>query len=265
MCSRVIGRGGLEPRGNLALNVLCKTQSQGVAARVLDFYRDVQPSVVDISVMEHMHKARLMYPRRNDETLRLESGVLQISDGTLLVLEDGDAVGQQKDLVGTANLAALKRVIREQVLEYDYGRYVANGAFPVDVPVVVFSKLPGSVLPYDVRVLLDDTKVDEAVLEGARASVSQNQLEQWRAFILSVRNCDVNLDGKQGMLDTVSKDLTALPPLFPGSPSEHVFSNVVTVARLCAASHGEACLTKARWNEVKELVPNLKMFTTPAK
>ncbi|KAG8310425.1 hypothetical protein J6590_064453 [Homalodisca vitripennis] len=86
---------------------------------------------------------------KNYETNRLESGLLQLSDKTHLVIDETMLEPGQLNDRGVRNCRALGSVISNQRLEYDFQFYPVE--FNTDIPVLILSEgksmLPRA-LPY---------------------------------------------------------------------------------------------------------------------
>ena len=88
-------------------------------------------------------------PKKDYASNRLTSGLLQLSSGTYLVLDETVMKDGQLNSQGITNLTSLGQMIKQQSVEYDFGFHKI--AFESDIPCLVFSE-GRSMLPQDVQV-----------------------------------------------------------------------------------------------------------------
>ena len=88
-------------------------------------------------------------PKKDYNSNRLTSGLLQLSSGTHLVLDETVMSDGQLNSQGITNLTSLGQMIKQQSVEYDFGFHKI--AFESDIPCLVFSE-GRSMLPQDVQV-----------------------------------------------------------------------------------------------------------------
>ncbi|XP_046687305.1 mini-chromosome maintenance complex-binding protein-like [Homalodisca vitripennis] len=93
-----------------------------------------------------------MIPKKNYETNRLESGLLQLSDKTHLVIDETMLEPGQLNDRGVRNCRALGSVISNQRLEYDFQFYPVE--FNTDIPVLILSE-GKSMLPVSYSLCID--------------------------------------------------------------------------------------------------------------
>jgi len=102
-------------------------------------------------------------PKKDYESNRLESGFLQLSPHTNLILDETVMENGQLDAEGVRNLTALGNVISWQKLGYNFSFH--NIDFLTDVPCLVLSE-GRSILPSDIQLLLkpQQSNTDEVIL-----------------------------------------------------------------------------------------------------
>lgn len=76
--------------------------------------------------------------RKDYNTDRLVAGQLQLANGTNLFIEEISLEEGKLNQAGIMNLQALKSVIRDQLIKYDFQYYHVD--FQCDIPVLVFSE-----------------------------------------------------------------------------------------------------------------------------
>ncbi|KAJ8566252.1 hypothetical protein ON010_g6871 [Phytophthora cinnamomi] len=123
----------------------------------------------------------------------LVSGVLQVANGTtMLVNETALTAGQLNDQ-GVKNIAALQSLIDKMLLPYDFHYY--NMDFPQDVAVVTVSE-GKSILPVTVAVPI--VAADISAAEEQTASLPQEQvLECFRVFLSVLRSFVVTIGNEE--------------------------------------------------------------------
>jgi len=99
-------------------------------------------------------------PKKDYETNRLETGLLQLTPHTHLILDETAMQNGQLDAEGVRNLTALGNLISWQKVGYNFSFH--NIDFLTDFPVLVLSE-GRSMLPSDVQVMMkpQDCNLDE--------------------------------------------------------------------------------------------------------
>jgi Conserved membrane protein (DUF2044). len=88
------------------------------------------------------------YFRKDYNTNRLKSGLLQLSSSTYLILDEIHLQPGQLNNTGCLNVKALSSVVNNQRMSYDFQFY--DGTFPTDIPVLSLSDTK-SMLPVSVK------------------------------------------------------------------------------------------------------------------
>lgn len=186
------------PLGNLSLNLsLDKTsteeQKSGFIARIQQTLTSLMPMVarVDLSLKE-LNSTKFM-PHKDYEREVLLSGVLQVVNGTtMLVNETALTAGQLNDQ-GVKNIAALQSLVDKMLLPYDFHYY--NMDFPQDVAVVTVSE-GKSILPVTVAVPIVTTNGTTA--EDQPSLLPKEQvLECFRVFLSVLRSFMVTIGNEE--------------------------------------------------------------------
>lgn len=260
------------PLGNLSLNLsLDKSfgaeQKQGFIARIQQTLTSLMPMVarVDLSLKE-LNSSKFM-PHKDYEREILLSGVLQVANGTtMLVNETALTAGQLNDQ-GVKNIAALQSLIDKMLLPYDFHYY--NMDFPQDVAVVTVSE-GKSVLPVTVVVPIVSTiattaemqpslLLEEQVLECFRVFVSV-----LRSFVVTIGNEEAEMAEKHYMKCRKSQQkvvvnirMTLYVVRNESSKADKCVYDVLQLedlhrwlrlARLVALSRGEGQISKDSWS-----------------
>ena len=111
--------------------------------------------------VENLNKT-VFVPKKDYETNRLETGMLQLTAHTHLLLDETAMENGQLDAEGVRNLTALGNLISWQKVGYNFSFH--NIDFLTDVPVIVMSE-GRSILPSDVSVMLkpQQCNLDEVI------------------------------------------------------------------------------------------------------
>ncbi|GMF58540.1 unnamed protein product [Phytophthora fragariaefolia] len=186
------------PLGNLSLNLaLDKSstdeQKSAFISRVQQTLESLMPMVarVDLSLKE-LNSTKFM-PHKDYEREVLLSGVLQVANGTtMLVNETALTAGQLNDQ-GVKNIAALQSLIDKMLLPYDFHYY--NMDFPQDVAVVTVSE-GKSILPVAVTVPI--TAAEASVVEKQPTPLPmEHALECFRVFLSVLRSFVVTIGNEE--------------------------------------------------------------------
>jgi hypothetical protein len=146
---------------------------------------------VDLS-LKKLNSTKFM-PHKDYEREVLLSGVLQVANGTtMLVNETALTAGQLNDQ-GVKNVAALQSLVDKMLLPYDFHYY--NMDFPQDVAVVTVSE-GKSILPVTVAVPI--AAAEGSATEGSLSSRLEEQvLECFRVFLSVLRSFTVSIGNEE--------------------------------------------------------------------
>lgn len=89
-------------------------------------------------ITAHLRKPEFFYFRKDYESNRLWSGILQLSDDTHLILDETKMNEGQLNNQGCLNVMALQKLFREQVIQYDFGYYPVS--YNTNIPLLVISE-----------------------------------------------------------------------------------------------------------------------------
>ena len=147
--------------------------------------------------------AAVLHPpsQQDYEADRLMVSSLQLSDGTVVVLDETSLEPGKVGTEGVGNLAALNSLAALQKVPYDFGFYKMD--FEVDHPTISLS-LRGSVVPTGAVVPVVAASADEA--GGSTASPASSEegegevgaagmmLERLRVYVEATRRTELSLD-----------------------------------------------------------------------
>ncbi|CAI5733964.1 unnamed protein product [Peronospora destructor] len=247
LVSHVYSRADLStPLGNLSLNLsldksLMEEQKREFVARIQQSLTSLMPMVarVDLS-LEELNSIKFM-PHKDYEREILLSGVLQVANGTTMLVNETTLTAGQLNDQGVKNIAALQSLIDKMLLPYDFHYY--NMDFPQDVAIVTVSE-GKSILPVIVSVPIVSaagtmTKIgsllmpEEQILECFRVFLSV-----LRSFAVTIGNEEAEIAEKHYVECRKSQQKVALEDLH----------RWLRLARLVALSRGEGQISKDSWN-----------------
>eukprot|EP00752_Nemacystus_decipiens_P010697 g9526.t2 len=242
--------------GSLSLNLrgVAADQVPGFHAAVSDLVaKCVRVPITTKSLSEKFKFA----PKKDYEADRLMVSSLQLSDGTVVVLDETSLEPGKVGTEGVGNLAALNSLASLQKVPYDFGFYKMD--FEVDHPTISLS-LRGSVVPTGAVVPVvaagaDDTgcsSVSPVSLGegGGDGDAAGLMLERLRIYVEATRRTDLSLDEASSAL--AEEDFVKARQQGQAVTGED-FHRMLTIARLTALSLGDETMTAAHWNHMKEL------------
>ena len=194
-------------------------------------------------------------PKKDYHSNRLVTGLLQLSKGTHLILDETKMSNGELNPDGVRNLTSLGMLINWQKVEYNFSYHQLE--FEKDVPCLVLSE-GRSMLPNDSQLLLKPTDpvTGEGISEQFRSiglSLNVQLLESLRKFLTVVRN--LSFDVSDDVQNFVQEDFvnerqngTAAERM----TAEDLHSHLV-LARLVALGHGLSTLDPESWSKVKSM------------
>jgi hypothetical protein len=209
---------------------------------------------------------RLVSPKKAEDSNSLRPGLLQVTNGTVTVLDETVMSVGTLNEAGLKNLQALRVAIEEQELVYEFPYF--RNKFPIDVPVIkCCSAIRGKsglletdvavpLSPEAARVLLEQSSSldavksrTEAILSAARSNAG-GFYARARAFLACARTLEVAVPA--GVSAQIQDDIVEARRLDRNvTPTDlHTW---MTLARLAAMSFGEIELTFDRWKWTREL------------
>ncbi|CAL5204217.1 unnamed protein product [Lathyrus oleraceus] len=191
--------------------------------------------------VEYLNTASLA-PKKNYDKNRLETGVLQLAEGSHLIVDETQLEAGTLNSVGVENASLLKNLMEMQKVDYDFKYYKMEMA--TDVQLLVLSEGKSNILPADVIVPIRPSATN------CSEAVSAETWEAWRWYLGTVRqlpHCMVS-----GMEKMVESDLVDAIQA-DRSLSIQDFSRWLTMGRLMSLSYGETSMSLEHWQMAKEL------------
>jgi hypothetical protein len=180
-------------------------------------------------------------PHKNYETNRVETGLLQICDGTQLIIDETSLdQGTLKDK-GMSNVQSLNTLIHIQTVSYDFKYYQLD--FPCDAPTLCLSK--GKSIFNDYFDCHLKMKPSDIILQKV------DDLNIIRNYITNIKysNIQYSLDN---IKEFVEKDFVEERKMNQKMTPE-IFYNWLTIARLLTLSMGETNLSVDIWKKMREM------------
>ncbi|EQC37211.1 hypothetical protein SDRG_05437 [Saprolegnia diclina VS20] len=240
LLSRVYNRSDVSmPFGHLSLNVIWPSMSATDFTGLEQSLHALVPSCLSLDLsLAALHDA-LYFPQKDYDIEYLHPGLLQLPDGSTLVVNEANLTTGQLDDKGTHNMAALMTLVEHQALPYDFRFYKKE--FNQDTKVICVSTSK-SILPTTLYVPLQPTTT--TTRDGP---YSDALLQCFRIYLAVYRhfNTDLGNEGaalaEQWYIDQRRADATV------GADDLH---RLVRVVRLHAVSVGHATVTKDDWDYV---------------
>ena len=238
---RIIGKLSL----NLCVPVECTEEQKLSSARVLcELYSSLLPKLQALSLTLDGLSKKPIYPVKDYEKNLITESPLQLSEGTILFLDEMSIKAGNLNSVGVTNIGVIQTLMKDQTLEYDFNYHKA--AFPVNNPVVSVS-CGKALLPSDLRLRLPGP------LATALPPVDGNTLMAWRRYLLLARQGD--FEPGDNLIELLREGMTEERKRNPGKQAnEEMLHFQLTVARLTALSYLETAFDSNRWGQVKSLV-----------
>ena len=226
--------------GKWALNLTQFDTSQ--VAGLLQAIQELMPRAVSLSVTtESLNKGRWI-PRKDFDANRLLAGKLQLSGGTVLVLDETQLSEGKLHEEGVRSLQAIQSIVSSRTLPCVFGTYTME--VPTDITSIVASKR-ASVLKTDAVVLPLSSKAMNASDVPANLDASRFLLG-----LITRQTRRVRLS--EDVTTALSKDYVQMRDGFQ-EIGQATLSSWVSLANAICLSHGEDELSLTRWRSVFEL------------
>ncbi|KAL4325514.1 hypothetical protein GQ457_11G010060 [Hibiscus cannabinus] len=230
--------------GKLSLNLtgLSKESVSVFGTRLSQTFKNLLPFTNCMPLtLEYLNTASLA-PKKDYQTNRLIPGVLQLPEGSHLMVDETQLESGSLNSIGIENTKLLKNLIEFQKVEYDFQYYKVEMA--ADVRLLIFSEGKSNIVPADVIVPFQPSSLESSEIPVVEA------LEAWRWYLATVRSLPHSIGSE--MQKVVEDDLVAARQA-DRSLGSRDFSRWLTMARLISSSFGESSLSMEHWEMVKEL------------
>ncbi|XP_027852654.2 mini-chromosome maintenance complex-binding protein [Aphis gossypii] len=206
-----------------------------------------------LSIQIHTLNNMDMIPRKCYTSNRLLNGLLQLSDRTHLVLDETDLQPGNLDSKGMQNFEALKNIISNQQMKYDFTYYGMD--YETQIPVLTLS-IGKSILPYDIDIVLKPdpscSNVEETMNSVHGYLKSQlHLLDKLRKYIAIISTFPFNYD--EDILKVIEHDYVEMRKADPKNVSGDDLHRFMMISRLIALCSGKNEFNKEIWESGKSL------------
>ncbi|KAF9128136.1 hypothetical protein BGW39_005324 [Mortierella sp. 14UC] len=258
LLARVYSRPSGTVLGKFSLNLKDSVANSPVAKSLEKVVKSVLPKAHAIPMtLENLNK-NFFYPRGEEQ---LKSGMLQVTRGTLLLLdesamEEGTLVDQ-----GIKNLKAVSDVSLYQTLNYSFP--YNNLEFQTDISLLIIS-FGSSLVPVDCGITL---KPEPSTAEQ-QSEPSEEKLQSFRKYISALRLAEYKFS--EDMAKEIETEFMEQRKAASAAGSALTTPNDlalnISLARLVALSKGELTLNRECWDHAVSLSKQIKersSTTTP--
>ena len=204
------------------------------------------PLLFYLPVTPHRLNTMDCVPKKDYVTNKLRAGLLQLAKGTLVVVDETAMAEGNITEHGVRQLQALRRVVSDQQVGYDFQFHAHD--FATDIQFIVLSSHGKSpmletsahvrITPERLPALPDEQGLDAETLDAIRA------------FLALTRTRESTLgEATTQMIEDDFVESRKVNPRITGDNLGHW----LTVARLLALSHGETDISPARWQTMKQM------------
>ncbi|KAK4277729.1 hypothetical protein QN277_015681 [Acacia crassicarpa] len=244
LLSRVHARADPLAVGKLSLNLTCfsKETMSAFGNLLIPAVKNLLPFTHYIPLTVEYLNTTALAPRKDYDTNRLVTGVLQLAEGTHIIVDETKLEAGALNSAGVENARLLKNLMEFQKLEYDFKYYKMEMA--TDVQLLVMSEGKSNILPADVVVPFQPSAVN------ATETVVGEALDAWRWYLATIRQLPHSIESE--MQKVVENDLVAARQADRTLKPQDL-SRWLTMGRLMSLSFGETSLSPEHWQMVKEL------------
>jgi len=266
LLSRVYGRRDVRVLGKMCLN-LFKLNNQHNLNKRLYTLLSLLTSTSHYLPMSRQNLDNLNFtPKKDFEANRLVAGLLQLSAGTRLIVDESAMTTGQLGPKGVNNLKALGNLITWQKVEYDFTYHTLDR--DADISVLVLSE-GRSWLPSDFALPVTPVQENnlEALIETNYKNIgnilNQDVLNRIRVYISQCQFAEYQLS--ETLQNEVQEDFVRMRQENPGSMSVEDLHTHLVLARLVAVGKGKATLEGEDWTRVKEMEKERRLKAGPPR
>jgi len=244
LISSVYGRVGAMCVGKLTLNITNCTNDVFTKSLYEFVANIVEKSYFFPLTLDNLNNQRCI-PRKDFDANRLVSGMLQLAEGTHLVLDETKLQPGKLDSDGVHNLTAIGNLIQWQKVAYDFK--FSKVEMQSNVNVLVLSQAK-SLLTCDCRIPI---KPDEELKCNITSELSSKLIEKIRLYIAITRNIEYKLTDE--IQKALEDDFVEMRKEDSKNINAESFYLLLTTARYMALSYGQETLSAPLWVKTKEL------------
>lgn len=251
LISRVHRRTESLSLGNLSVNLIGCDRDDGdakycgTALRLRRVLSALMPRHSLLGVSLRTLNTQRLVPFKDYATNMVVSTPLQLTDGTVCVLDETRMDAGKLNATGTANVHALKDIVEKQQLMYDFQYYQLP--MPMDVPALVLSTTRSLI---GASVVLPLRSSSGMVTDGL-LGLSEDDIGKIRMYLMVARAGDATVVD-DATTNHLQSDIVAARKE-DGTLTAETFHSWMTLARLMALSHGSGSISIEHWNLVRSL------------
>ncbi|RSH91377.1 hypothetical protein EHS25_009676 [Saitozyma podzolica] len=240
----------LSPLGTLSLNFI--QSSPASTSAIASAIGQLVPAMVPVALsLDRLHSTT--FSPVSSDSASLDAGLLQLSDGTVLVIDEtGMGEGGKLEDRAVKNLRALSETMSEQKLRYEYP-YMEGLKMDCALRAIVVSD-GKSLLPADVHFPLLPSAAP-----SSRPSTTQPQLNAFRSYLAACSTPDhaAKIVIPEDVAELIQEDFVRSRQHPTGNTTvgdaELGLKRKMRVARVMALSYPDARLTKVVWEQTASL------------
>eukprot|EP00656_Telonema_subtile_P002739 TRINITY_DN11253_c0_g1_i5.p1 TRINITY_DN11253_c0_g1~~TRINITY_DN11253_c0_g1_i5.p1 ORF type:complete len:387 (-),score=78.92 TRINITY_DN11253_c0_g1_i5:40-1200(-) len=227
--------------GKLSLNLTSKEFGWGPLSEVL---QQILPRFVMIPLSIQNLCSAPFSPTKDYVTNRLRAGILQLSAGTHLMLDESSLQPGNLDQTGLLNMKALGLLLTQQQVEFDFQYH--QTAMDVDLPTLVTSE-GKTMLPVDCVLPVQSKWLSPTASPGPLDPCAADNM---RAYLAQCRHSEFTVS--ETMSKALEQDFVATRQQ-NSSVTPETLNSWLQLARLVSGSFGQAELTPELWAYTREL------------
>ncbi|CAD6202129.1 GSCOCG00002955001-RA-CDS [Cotesia congregata] len=202
--------------------------------------------------LDNLNNSKLV-PRKDYDSDKLLSGILQLSDNTLLIIDETKLIPGQVTPNGKINYKAITDLIKFQKINYDFKYYTIE--YETDIPVLILSQVK-SFIPCAMQIPLkineETDKVYSQVIEATKQFLKNSErLNNIRGYLELLHSNELKL--KDDITDIIQQDFVDLRRIDSKLINADSLHQLMVFARFMAISYGEDSLSVERWKQILTL------------
>ncbi|XP_017041399.2 mini-chromosome maintenance complex-binding protein [Drosophila ficusphila] len=252
LISTVYSRSEMQSIGKFALN-LCNLPKECLPDFTTKLYNILElllPASHYLPLTLETMNTAAFAPKKDYETNKLVSGVLQLAPHTHLVLDETCMQQGKLEANGVHAVQHLAHLINNQELKCDFQYYQID--YHANIPVLVLSE-GRSMLPSDFVVPINaDAKAVDLVSESLKAAqhyLQPTRLEQFRKYLTSARISNFNVSEEH--TEMIQQDFVDMRKANVKSNADDLHGLLV-LSRLLGIARGKETLDKETWQLATE-------------
>ncbi|XP_078668117.1 mini-chromosome maintenance complex-binding protein-like [Branchiostoma floridae x Branchiostoma belcheri] len=251
LISSVYGRRDVVALGKFSLNISGCPRETSYPQLLYRLLQDLTTKSHFLPLtLANMNSLRIT-PKKDYTANRLLSGVLQLSERTLLVLDETQLEPGQLQTTGVMNVQALGTAVQWQKVDYDFDFHKTE--FPCNLRMLLLSE-GRSLIQTDCQVPLQPPSPPsqlENTFHRIQASLTGDYLAKVRSYLTVTELMEYTLP--EGMQKVIEEDFVKMRSDDPKNMTAEDLHSLLVVARLLALSVGQTTLSQEVWDRAKQL------------